>query len=360
MDAHLPHVPSQPDGPDRPNGPDRTDEPAGSPGGCTAYWVTAPGRGELRGAELPALGPGDALVRALYSGISRGTELLVRGGRIPDAVAERMRAPHQEGSFDFPVKYGYLSVGVVEEGPAEWVGRRVFCLYPHQDRYVVPADQLTPIPDDVPSRRAVLAGTVETVVNAAWDAPPCAGDRIAVVGAGLIGAALARLLSRFPLGRLQVVDPDPAQRARAGRLGVDAVDVDDAAGECDLVFHASATQEGLDLGLSLLGDEGELVELSWYGTRSPRVPLGADFHARRLSIVATQVSRIGRARRHRRDHAERFEFVFRLLADPAFDALITGETAFAEIEGALTALEDGRLPSGCHAIAYPGAERELI
>ncbi|MCP3425011.1 zinc-binding alcohol dehydrogenase [Rothia sp. AR01] len=327
--------------------------PAASPGGCTAYWVTAPGEGELRRAELPPLGPGDALVRTLYTGISRGTELLVRAGRVPDAVAERMRAPHQEGSFGFPVKYGYLSVGIVEDGPGELVGRRVFCLYPHQDRYVVPAADLVPLPDDVPSRRAILAGTVETVLNAVWDGPPCAGDRIAVVGAGLIGAALARLLGRFPLDRLQVVDPDPVQRLRAERLGIEAVDVGDAAGECDLVFHASATQAGLDLGLSLLGDEGQLVELSWFGTRAPEVPLGADFHARRLSIVATQVSQIGRARRNRRDHRERFDYALRLLADPAFDELITGETEFAEIEGALAALEAGRLPSGCHAIAYP-------
>ncbi|WP_019482992.1 zinc-dependent alcohol dehydrogenase, partial [Arthrobacter sp. TB 23] len=264
-----------------------------------SYWTTRPGHGELRTAPLPKRETEQALVRTLYSGISRGTETLVHDGRIPPEVAALMEAPFQEGTFGGPVKYGYLSVGVVEEGPDSLVGQRVFCLYPHQDRYVVPVSALTVIPDDVPSERAVLAGAVETAVNALWDARPCMGDRIAVVGGGMIGAALATLLRRFPLGRLQLVDPDPSRATLATELGVDWVHPDDAAGNCDIVFHCSSTAAGLSLGLGLLGDEGEVIEMSWYGTRSPEVPLGADFHARRLSIRASQVGTIAAPRRAR-------------------------------------------------------------
>lgn len=319
----------------------------------TAYWTTAPEVGELRSGWLPAPGEGEALVRSLYSGVSRGTEMLVYQGQVPDEVAGRMRAPFQEGDFPFPVKYGYLSVGIVEQGPRDLLGRRVFCLYPHQDRYVVPVEALTVVPEDVPSRRAILAGPVETALNALWDVPPCMGDRIAVVGGGMIGASLAALLSRFPLDALQLVDPDPAKRDMARAMGIEAVEPQAAQDECDIVYHASTTDAGLAEGLAQLGDEGELVELSWFGSHVPAVPLGADFHARRLRITASQVSTIGRARRHRRTHASRMDLVMQTLADPVFDALISGESDFAELPGVIADLASGALPSLCRAINYP-------
>ncbi|MET2011165.1 dehydrogenase [Microbacterium chocolatum] len=325
------------------------------PGAARAYWSTEPGAGELRDETLRAPRPGEARVRALHSGISRGTELLVRRGDVPISQRERMRAPFQEGDFPFPVKYGYLSVGVVEDGPADLMGRRVFCLHPHQDRFVVAASMLTPLPDAVPSRRAVLTGTVETALNALWDAPPCAGDRIAVVGGGLVGGAVALLLRRFPLARLQIVDPDAARRRQLAEAGLDAVAPEDAVGDCDIVFHASASESGLALALGLLGDEAELVEMSWFGAREPRVPLGEDFHSRRLRITASQVSRIGAARRARRDSADRLATALELLADPAFDTLLAADIAFDEIDDAFAALEDGRIGPGCVVVTYPGA-----
>lgn len=318
-----------------------------------AYWTTAPEAGEIRHARVHPPASGEALVRSLYSGVSRGTEMLVYRGQVPQEVAGRMKAPFQEGEFPFPVKYGYLSVGVVEDGPRELLGQRVFCLHPHQDRYVVPVEALTVVPSDVPSRRAILAGPVETALNALWDVPPCAGDRIAVIGAGMIGASLAVLLSRFPLAGLQVIDPDPAKRDMARSLGIDAVEPGDAHGERDIVYHASTTAGGLARGLELLGDEGDLVELSWFGSQCPQVPLGADFHARRLRITASQVSMIGTARRHRRTHASRMELVMQLLADPAFDALISGESEFEDLPGVIADLASGALPSLCRAIRYP-------
>ena len=317
-----------------------------------AYWATAPGEGELREETLPEPGPGEALVRTATSGVSRGTELLVRRGGVPDSQVDRMRAPFQDGSFPFPVKYGYLSVGVVEQGPQDWLGARVFCLHPHQDRYVVPVDALTRVPDGVPSRRAVLAGPTETALNALWDAPPCAGDRVAVVGAGLIGGALALLLRRFPLGRLQVVETDPARRAQLADAGLDAVSPTEAAPDCDLVYHASASEPGLALALTLAGDDAEVVELSWYGDPAPQVPLGEDFHSRRLRLVASQVSRVGAARRHRRDPADRLRTALDLLSDPAFDVLVAGERPFQDIAAALEELDSLAPQGGCLVLTY--------
>jgi threonine dehydrogenase-like Zn-dependent dehydrogenase len=251
------------------------------------------------------------------------------------------------------VKYGYLSVGVVEDGPPELLGRTVFCLYPHQDRYVVPVTALTPVPDDVPPARAVLAGTVETALNAVWDAAPRLGDRVAVVGAGMVGASVAALLKKFPLERLQLVDVDESRQSIANALGVGFVTPSDAAGDCDLVVHCSATGAGLSRGLELLGEEGELVELSWYGDRPVTVDLGGAFHSRRLTIRASQVGAVSAARRARRTYADRLRVALGLLADPLFDSLITGHTTFTDLPPTMVRLAEGDLNALCYVVNYP-------
>jgi 2-desacetyl-2-hydroxyethyl bacteriochlorophyllide A dehydrogenase len=296
-----------------------------------AFWLRGPGQGEIRTVELDGPGPHDVVVRTLFSGVSRGTETLVFRGGVPPGQRARMRAPFQEGEFPGPVKYGYLNVGVVEQGPDALRGRAVFCLYPHQTRYVVPAAAVTPLPDRLPPARAVLAGTVETAVNALWDAAPLVGDRIAVVGGGMVGCSVAALLARFPGVRVELVDVDPARAAVADALGVGFAAPDDAAGDCDLVVHASATEAGLTRSLELLADEGEVIELSWFGDRLVSAPLGEAFHSRRLAIRASQVGAVSPARRGRRSHGDRMALALRLLADPAFDALVTREVAFADL-----------------------------
>lgn len=308
---------------------------------ATAYWTVGAGRGELRDEPLSALGEGEVLVTALHSGVSRGTELLVHRGGVPDEVADRMRAPHQEGGFPWPVKYGYLSVGRVAAGPPELTGRVVFCLYPHQDRYVVPAAAVTPVPGDVPARRAVLAGTVETAVNGLWDAAPRLGDRVAVVGGGLVGVTVAALLRRFPVDRLELVDVDPARAELAAGLGVPFALPAAAAGDCDVVLHCSATGAGLSTALGLLGDEGEVVDLSWYGAGEVAVALGAGFHARRLSVRASQVGSVAAARRARRTTGDRLALALDLLRDPAFDLLLGAGTPFADLPETMRRLAAG-------------------
>ncbi len=317
---------------------------------AAAFWIT-PGRGEVRHVELDTPGPDEVVVRTLYSGVSRGTESLVFSGGVPPSQYTRMRAPFQEGDFPGPVKYGYLNVGVVEHGPDALRGRAVFCLFPHQTRYVVPAAAVTPLPDDVPPERAVLAGTVETAVNALWDAAPLVGDRVAVVGGGMVGCCVAAVLAGFPGVRVELVDVDPTRAAVAAALGVGFATPDTAAPGCDLVVHASATDAGLSRSLSLLADEGEVVELSWYGDRAVSVPLGEEFHSRRLAIRASQVGAVSPARRGRRTHRDRMALALTLLADPRFDALVTREVGFAELPAAMGALA-GEPSALCVRVTY--------
>jgi len=321
---------------------------------ANAYWLREPGCGEIRPVALPEPGPDDVLVRTLRSGISRGTEMLVFRGGVPAAQREAMRAPFQEGDFPGPVKYGYLSVGAVERGPAGLLGRTVFCLHPHQTAYVVPADAVVVVPEDVPPARAVLAGTVETAVNALWDAAPLLGDRVTVVGAGMVGCCVARLLSRFPGVRVELVDVDAGRADVAAALGVGFALPDDAADGRDLVWHASATSAGLQRSLDLLVPEGTVVDLSWYGDGEVRLSLGGAFHASRLGIRASQVGSVSPARSARRTTTDRLALALELLRDPAFDALVTGESPFGELPAVMARLAAGDLPALCHTITYDG------
>lgn len=320
----------------------------------TAYWTTGPQRGELRTEAARAPGAGEVLVKTICSGISRGTELLVHRGGVPPAVAAEMRAPFQAGDFPYPVKYGYLSVGEVVAGPPQLRGERVFCLHPHQDRYVVPANAVTPIPQDVPNHRALLAGAVETAINGLWEAAPRYGDGLAVIGLGLIGAAVAALVRHFPLARLEVIDTDPTKGEIAERLGLELRTPQQASTECDLVIHCSATGAGLAHGLELLGEQGELIEMSWYGATAPEVPLGAQFHSRRLSIRASQVGAVAAARRARRTPADRLRLAMAALADPAFDALLGEPTPFHELPQTIIRLAAGEPGGLCPVVTYEG------
>jgi NADPH:quinone reductase-like Zn-dependent oxidoreductase len=320
--------------------------------GVRAFWLREPGAGEIRPVRLSEPSPDDVVVRALHSGISRGTETLVFRGEVPESQRELMRAPFQDGDFPGPVKYGYLSVGVVEHGPADLLGRTVFCLHPHQTAYVVPAAAVVPVPDDVPARRAVLAGTVETAVNALWDVPPLLGDRVTVVGAGMVGCCVARLLARFPCTDVQLVDVDGDRADVAARLGVHFVAPEGAAGGRDLVVHASATAAGLQLSLGLLRAEGTVLELSWYGDREVALPLGGAFHSRRLALRASQVGAVAPARSGSRTTRDRLELALDVLRDPAFDALLTGESRFDDLPEVMARLAAGSLPALCHTIAY--------
>ena len=317
-----------------------------------AFWVREPGIGEIRQVALPDPGPDEVLVRAVRSGVSRGTEALVFEGRVPPSQYAAMRAPHQEGDLPGPVKYGYLAVGVVERGPTDLLDRTVFCLHPHQTAWLVPVDAVHVVPDGVPAERAVLAGTVETAVNALWDAAPLVGDRVSVVGAGMVGCCVARLLARMPGVQVTLVDVEPSRAAVAATLGASFALPGEVAADQDLVVHASATSAGLQQSLDLLAAEGTVLDLSWYGDAEVRLSLGGAFHSGRLAIRSSQVGTVATARRGRRTTRQRMALALDLLRDPAFDVLLTGTSRFEDLPEVMPKLASGGLPALCHTVTY--------
>lgn len=319
-----------------------------------ACWLAAPGRAELRDETIAPAGVQEVCVRTLHSAISRGTESLVFRGEVPASEYARMRAPFQAGAFPAPVKYGYSSVGIVEDGPADLRGKVVFCLFPHQSRYVVPASAVVPLPAAVPAARAVLAANMETALNALWDAAPHIGDRIAVVGGGVVGLLVAWLAARLPGCAVQLVDTQAGRGAVAASLGFGFALPQDAEPEADLVVHASGQGEGLATALRLAGTEATVLELSWYGNRPVTLALGESFHARRLAIRSSQVGQVATAQRSRWDHRRRMALALSLLADPALDVLVNRHAPFAELPAVLQRLALGPPDDSlCVRIDYP-------
>lgn len=319
----------------------------------TALWYTGPSTAELRPEPLGPGSDGDVTVRMLWSGISRGTERLVFSGRIPSPEYAAMRAPFQSGNFPFPVKYGYCGVGNVVSGPPALLGRDVFVLHPHQTLFTVPADWAHPLPNGLPPRRAVLTANMETALNALWDSGIGAGDRIAVVGAGAVGLLVASLAARLPGASVTVIDLDTSRQPIVEALGCIFARPDTAPDDCDLAFHTSASAAGLRTALATLAIEGTVIEMSWFGSDEPAVPLGGAFHSRRLRLVSSQVGRLPPARAPRWTHARRLATGLRLLAeDPRLDALITGEVPFAALPDRLPDLLAPGAPGIVTAVRY--------
>ncbi len=309
---------------------------ASEPVTARAFWITGAGRGEVREEALVTPGAGEVLVETLFSGVSRGTETLVFEGRVPASEYLRMRCPFQAGDFPAPVKYGYANVGRARGGA--YAGRPVFCLFPHQTAYVVPESALVPVPDRVPPGRAVLAANMETALNALWDARVQAGDRVSVVGAGVVGCLVAFLVARVPGAHVELVDVLPARAQVAAALGVSFATPGDARTERDLVFHASGRAEGARTALSLGATDATVVELSWYGGTEVSLPLGADFHVRRLTLRSSQVGTVSPGARRRHTHRSRLELALSLLEDDRLDCLIDAETPFDSLPAALVEL----------------------
>lgn len=291
------------------------------------------------------------LVEARFSGVSRGTELLVYGGRVPPSEYARMRAPHQGGDFPWPVKYGYSSVGLVKEGPTELVGRTVLCLYPHQTAYVVATSDVVVVPENVPPGRAVLGPNMETALNVVWDAGVKAGDRVAVIGAGVVGASVAYLAARHPGTDVELVDVDPSKAHVAAAIGVRFASPGEARPGADVVIHASGAPAGLQTALSLAGDEATVVEASWFGDRDVTLPLGAAFHSCRLRIQSSQVGQLPSSQRARWTYRRRLEKALALLADPVLDVLVSGESPFDELPEVMKRLAAGE-SAMCQRIRY--------
>jgi hypothetical protein len=319
-----------------------------------ALWYTRPGRAEIRQETLAPSAPGELRVRALCGGISRGTEALVLAGRVPESEFERMRAPFMSGKFPFPVKYGYATVGRIVGGAEALLGRTVFTLHPHQNLFNIPADAAMVLPENLPPQRAVLAANMETALNAVWDAAPGPADRIAVVGAGLVGSLVAYLCGRLPGAEVTLVDINPARAELAHVLGVSFAKPESAKGDCDLVVHASGKAAGLGTAIALAGEEATVLELSWYGDAAVTAPLGGAFHSRRLRLVSSQVGRIAPSHRPRWTYGRRLAAALGLLAaDASLDALLAPAVMFEDLPQRLPDILDADRGVLCQPIAYP-------
>ncbi len=317
-----------------------------------AFWVVEPGRGDIRPEPLDNPSADEIVVRTLYSGISRGTEALVFQGRVPATEYQRMRAPFQSGDFPAPIKYGYASVGHVEQGPQDLLDRTVFVLYPHQTRYVVPAQSAYVLPEGVPAARGVLAANLETAVNGVWDAAPQIGDRIAVIGAGAVGCLVAWLIGKIVGCEVELVDINPRRASIAKKLGVRFSAPDQVSENADVVIHASGSPTGLAVALRVAAFEASIVEMSWYGTETVPIVLGEGFHARRLTLKSSQVGSVARSQRPRWDARRRMQFALTLLANAELDALITGESPFDALPEVMATLATAPGDTLCHRIRY--------
>jgi hypothetical protein len=318
-----------------------------------ALWYIGPGHAEIRQERLSPLAPGTVRVRALYGAISRGTEALIAAGKVPSSEYQRMRAPHMGGSFPFPVKYGYATVGRVEAGPDGLIGRSVFVLHPHQTSFDVPIDAALPVPRDVPITRAVMAANMETALNATWDAAPIPSGPIAVVGAGVVGALVAFLCARAPGAQVTLIDINPAREKLARALGLNFAKPDNAPADCQLVVHTSADPRGLATAIDIAGDEATILEVSWYGAGVVPVRLGGAFHSRRLKIVSSQVGKVAPSRRATTSHRQRLEQAIEFLADARLDALLMPAVPFPELPQRLPDILDRKSGVLCQLIAYP-------
>ncbi len=317
-----------------------------------ALWYVAPMHAELR-AEAVTAAADAVVVRALWSGISRGTERLVASGRVPPAEHQRMRAPLQAGEFPFPVKYGYCAVGAVEQGPQALAGRTVFVLHPHQDRFAAPSAMANPVPAGVPARRAILAANVETALNAVWDSGVGPGDRIVVVGAGVVGLLTGWICGRLPGAEVTMVDVAAARAPVASALGLRFATPDAAPADADIVFHTSASAAGLATAIDAAGFEATVVEMSWYGEGVTPAPLGGAFHSRRLKLISSQVGHVAPSRRPRWSYARRMATAMALLEDPRLDALITEDIGFSDLPAAIPRILAGQAPGLVTAVRYP-------
>lgn len=321
-------------------------------GRASAFWVTGPAAGAIRSVDLAPAAEDSVLVEARYSGISRGTETIVFCNRVPESQWRRMRCPFQEGDFPAPVKYGYATVGRVSKGPLSLLGQDVFVLHPHQDRFVVPAAAVIPLPPMVPPARAVLAANMETALNGLWDADIRAGDRVCVVGAGVIGLCVAWLAARIPAVTLRVIDVDAKKAAAAQALDLPFTTDPRALGAFDVIIHASGNPAGLASALDWTAFEATIVEMSWYGATPVTLPLGEHFHSRRLTIRASQVGAVAASQRTHWSSRRRLEQAVALLDDPVLDCLVSGESPFADLPTVMADIAGGRRAALCHRIVY--------
>jgi 2-desacetyl-2-hydroxyethyl bacteriochlorophyllide A dehydrogenase len=312
-----------------------------------ALMFVAPGRVDVCEVDIGEPGEDDVVVRTGYSGISAGTEMLAYRGELdPSLVADETIAS-LGGSFAYPFPYGYSCAGVVEGGALP-AGTAVFAFHPHQDRFVARRDDVVPA-GDVPLREATLFPLVETALQITLDSGPVLDEVVVVTGLGTVGLLTAVLLGRAG-GRVLAAEPRAWRRTAAAALGVDACPPEEIGDRVEaatggrgvgLVVEASGNPGALGGALPWLAHEGTALVASWYGSKPVTLPLGAEFHRRRLTIRSTQVSTIPAASSGRWSVARRRDTTRRLLGELPLAALATHEFPLADAAAAFAAVDRG-------------------
>ena len=305
----------------------------------SALWHTSVAASEVKEAVLPPIESGYCLVQSQYSLVSTGTERLVATGQVPTSLHEAMAVPYMAGKFSLPIKYGYSLVGQVAQGSPNLRGKTVHLLHPHQTACVVREADVLVIPEGIPPLRATLVSNLETALTALWDAEVMIGDRVLVVGFGMIGALVARLLRMMPAVDLAVYDTDPRRAARAERMGF--ATVPEIPNDFDIAFHSSSSEAGLQTSIEAVGLAGKVVELSWYGTQTVNIHLGGSFHQQRKQIISSQVSSLPPHRQMRWDFRRRKEVVLALLRNEDFDQHITEVVPFDQLSKLFDRIRSG-------------------
>ncbi|WP_298982402.1 zinc-dependent alcohol dehydrogenase [Caldilinea sp.] len=307
---------------------------------------TAPGKVVVRAEPIPQPQPGELLVQTLVSAISAGTELLFLRGEVPANMEVDSAIPALNGAVRYPLRYGYACVGrVIEAGEEQdrgWLGCTVFAFHPHASHFVASTAQILPVPDDLTPHRAALLPNMETAVNLVMDGQPGIGERVAVIGLGVVGLLTIALLARFPLERLLAVDPLPQRRGLATALGAHAALAPEELTErsgYDLVYEVSGSPIALNTALALTGFAGRIVIGSWYGVKQAPLDLGGAFHRSRIRLLASQVSTIDPRWSGRWNKKRRIDLAWAMLRAVEIERLITHRLPVEEAPTAYRLLE---------------------
>ena len=318
-----------------------------------------PFRAQIVPVQLASLKKGHVLVKAVFGGISRGTESLVFQGKVPQSEWANMRCLHQDGEFEFPVSYGYSLVGsVVETANASGrlrVGDRVFVMHPHQNEIVVEEHYCNVLPAGLPDERAVLSANAETALNAIWDAGLTRGDTVAVFGAGVLGLLIAVIAAKRIDSQIVVIDRLDDRRETVERLGLRFLGPSDEIEyreNFDCIFNTTASGEALQNAINLANFEGRIMEVSWYGNKPVELCLGGRFHSQRLSIISTQVGSVSKQMRPDVSPADRMQLAMAELLDARFDYLLEPPIAFKKLPEAIAGILGENKNALCQLISY--------
>ena len=261
-----------------------------------SYWIDKKNKGYFKFGEISSINSNEIVVKTLFSGISYGTEKLVYSGKVPKSQRNLMKCPYQEGDFGNDIKYGYINVGKVVDGDKSYLGNNIFSLYPHQDFYKIPSNEALIIPNKIPLSRCLLIPNLETAINAVWDTLPSAGDRILVIGAGIVGLLTAYLINKIPGVNLFIVDKDPSKRKITKKLGIKFLDTIPKKFDARFIYECTGDHRILNSLKNNITVNSTICVLSWYGDKKSDIALGENFFSKRAKLIMSQVSKISPSR----------------------------------------------------------------